>query len=242
MLYLIGLGLNSENDLPMRAVEVLENCDRIYCELFTSRWAGNISTIEDIAGKDIKLLKREEVEGDFLIKDAKKGSVALLVPGDPLTATTHFQLLLEAKKSSVPIEIVHASSIYTAVAETGLYIYKFGRATTLPFFEDGYKPQSPFEVIKANKQAGLHTLVMLDINQEEEKYMTALDGLHILDESGFADASVVACCRLGSRDSVIKYGKVPALAKDTRLNQSPAALVVVGELNFKEEEALRLWM
>lgn len=241
MFYIIGLGLCDENDVSLHAVEILKKCDKIYCELFTSRWVGDIEKLASIIGKDITLLTRGEVEKKFPIKDAAEKDIALLVPGDPFAATTHFELLIEAKKIGVKTEIIHASSIYTAVAETGLQLYKFGRTTTLPFSEENYKPKSQFEIINANKKACLHTLILLDVNQEKNNYMTALDGLKILNENGFTDAKIVACCNLGSRNKIIKYDTVSNLAKYIELDKSPAVLVVPGDLNFKEEEALKLW-
>jgi diphthine synthase len=234
MLYLVGLGL-SESDVPLRAVEVLENCDSVYCEFFTNNWTGDIEEIADIAGKDIEILTREKVESDFLIKEAADKSIALLVPGDPLTATTHIELVMEAKKQGVGVDIIHASSIYTAVAETGLQLYKFGRATTIPKPQDKFSPTSPFEVIKENKRIGLHTLVLLDIG------MTASCGLKILNDRGLSDINVVACCKLGTPEKIIKYGKISGLLKEENLDQSPSCLVIIGDMNFKEEEALKLW-
>ncbi|MBI4154204.1 diphthine synthase [Candidatus Woesearchaeota archaeon] len=234
MLYLIGLGLK-EDDLPLRAVDILENCDSIYYETFTSAWMGDIEKIADTAGKDIELLPREKVESDFLVNEAKKKNVVLLVPGDPLTATTHIQLVMDAKKSGVPFEILHAPSIFTAIAETGLQLYKFGRTTTLPAPQNNYKPSSQFDVIRENMKSKLHTLVLLDIG------MTAKEGLKILAENGFADTFAVACCRLGTKERKIKPGKVSELAARKELSQAPAAIVIAGELNFKEEEAMKLW-
>ena len=35
MLYLIGLGLNDEEDLSLKAINIMKKCDEIYCELYT---------------------------------------------------------------------------------------------------------------------------------------------------------------------------------------------------------------
>jgi diphthine synthase len=235
MLYLVGLGIGDEKDLSLRSIEVLKKCDRIYCELFTNNWAGDLKKLEKTIGKKITLLKREEVESDLLIKEAKNRRVALLVPGDPLAATTHMELMIEAKKQNMPVEIVHSSSVYTAVAECGLQLYKFGRTTTLPKMQEKFHPSSPIEIIKDNKKSGLHTLILLDIG------MSAKEGLGILAEK-FSQENVVACCNLGSKNKTIKYGKVSDLVKDKELDKSPAVLIVPGKLHFKEEEALQLWI
>src|SRR3989338_6972057 len=101
MLYLIGLGLWDENDLPLRAVEAIKKCDSVYVEFYTNKWLGDINKLEAIAGKKIPILKRIQVEDELLTDEAKQKNIALLVPGDPLVATTHIQLLIDAKQKHV---------------------------------------------------------------------------------------------------------------------------------------------
>jgi diphthine synthase len=246
MLYLIGLGL-VDDDLTVRGLEAMKKCDAIYCELYTNKWMGDLKKLERKIKKKIHILTREEVEGNFIIENARKKDIALLISGDPMSATTHFQLVYDAKKSSIAYEIVHAPSIYTSVADTGLQLYKFGRATTIVYQEKNFSPSSPYDLIEANKKMGLHTLVLLDI--KENKQMVPKDALEILlkieEEKKknviTKETNVVACCRMGSPEMVIKYGSAINLMKDKSLLQSPAVLIIPGKLNFKEEEALALW-
>lgn len=242
MLYLIGLGLWDENDLSLRALAALKKCDEIYAEFYTNKWLGNINKLEEIAGKKIKILKRIEVESEMLTDAARKKNVTLLVPGDPLVATTHIQLLIDSKQKNVKTEVVHSSSIYTAVAETGLQLYKFGRTTTLAFIEKSFKPSSPYEIILENRKAGLHTLVLLDV-KEDNRYMTIGDGVEVLLETGDLldkDTKIIACCQLGGNQK-IKYGTMASLSKDDELGGTPAVIIVPGRLHFKEEEALAMY-
>lgn len=236
MLYLIGLGINDEQDLSLKAVEALKKCDEIYCELYTGHWQGDLKKLEKIVGKEIIMLKRERVESDFLLEKSKGKNVALLVSGDPLTATTHIELL---KKD---VEIIHASSIFTAVAETGLQLYKFGRATTLPKPEAGFKPTSPYDVIEENYQHGLHTLVLLDTDGEGMSVKEGLEVLKELEEKKekdiIKDNKILACSSLGG-DRMIKYDSAENLM-NTDFTK-PAVIIIPGKLNFKEEEALKLW-
>lgn len=233
MLYLIGLGID-EKDISLKGVDALNACSELFFETYTSIWNGDVNNIEKIAGKPIKLLKREDVESDFLVKKAEKNDIALLVPGDPLAATTHFELVLEAKRKNIEIIVVHAASIQTSIAETGLQLYKFGRATTLPFASGKYSPTSPLEVIKENQKSGLHSLILLDIG------MTATQGLEIM-KNEFQDKKFIAACRLGFSNSTIKYGSAEELCRIKEINVSPAVLILPGKLHFKEEEALELW-
>lgn len=240
MLYLIGLGL-SEGDVSLKAFEAMKKCDILYCELYTSQWMGDIDRLSKSIGKKIEIIPREDVESDFLVNEAKKKDAALLTVGDPLTATTHMQLIMDARKAGVQTEIIHAASIYTAVAESGLQLYKFGRATTLAMPQKNFFPESPYDVITDNQKAGLHTLVLLDIP------MTARKGIELLMEfekrkkRGAIKGNIVVCCLLGGKDGTIKYGPADALFDDKDLDVTPAVLLIPGKLHFTEEEALELW-
>lgn len=240
MLSLVGLGLNDENDVTRKAFAVLRDADVIYCELFTNKWHGDLGAIEKDVGKNIIVIDRQEAESAFLIEEARTKNVALLVPGDPLAATTHFSLLAACKRDGVAVNVVHASSILTAVAETGLHLYKFGRTTTLCFPSRGFEPQSPYEAIRANKRAGLHTLILLDV--QEERYMAVADALALLQEHApdVTQGALLAASRLGAQEQKIAYGTVEQLLRERF--DVPAVVIVPGTLHFTEEEALRLWM
>src|SRR3989338_6665251 len=139
---------------------------------------GSLKALERKIKKKILVLSRQEVESDFVTEHARKKDIALLISGDPMTATTHFQLIFDAKKSGIPYEIIHAPSIYTSIADTGLQLYKFGRTTTLVYPEKNFSPSSPYEVIEMNRKLGLHTLVLLDI--KEDRQMSVKEGIEIL--------------------------------------------------------------
>ncbi len=109
--------------------------------------------------------------------------------------------------------------------------------------EKSFKPSSPYEVILENRKAGLHTLVLLDV-KEENRYMTVKDGIEVLTELGDnldPESKIVACCQLGSENQRIKYGPMKELAKDASLSNTPAVIIIPGRLHFKEEEALRMY-
>ncbi|MFH0949433.1 MAG: diphthine synthase [Candidatus Aenigmatarchaeota archaeon] len=238
MFYLIGIGFN-EDDISAKATAAMKNCDAIYAEFYTNKWHGDLNKL---TGKKIEIIDREKTESDFLVNEAEGKTVALLVSGDPLAATTHMELFIEAKKRNITVKIIHAPSVYTAIAETGLQLYKFGRVTTLVKPEKGFEPVSPYDVIVQNKSSGLHTLVLLDIG------MTAKDGINLLlnmekkKKRGIFldDTMIVSCCCLGTDEQEIKYGSV-SLLLSTVSEKTPAALVVPGQLHFKEEEALEMW-
>src|SRR3989344_9252320 len=114
MLYLIGLGLWDEEDVSVRALAAIKKCDAVYAEFYTNKWTGDLKKLENITGRKINVIKRHDVESERLTDEAKHRDVALLIPGDPLAATTHVQLMIDAKIKGVECRIVHSSSIYTA--------------------------------------------------------------------------------------------------------------------------------
>lgn len=250
MLRIIGLGLYSPKDLTLGGLEAARKADKVYAELYTSFYAGGVSELSKLAGKKVKELKRSDLEENagLLINEAKNHDVALLVAGDPMVATTHIDLVLRARKAGVDVEVIHASSIISAVAETGLMAYKFGKTTTLAYPEKGYKPASPYDALAENKKQGLHTLCLLDVKREEDRYMTVGEGIQTLLEieaekkqGVFSkDTLCVGAARLGSGDRAIKSGKAGQLQKQD-FGGPPHALIVPGKLHFMEEEAIKLY-
>lgn len=247
MLTLVGLGLSDEKDLTLRGIEAAKNADRIYIELYTSVWRGK-DALEKIVGKRIEELKREDLEqkADKIVDEAKTKDIVVFVPGDPLIATTHTILVEQAKKCNITISIVHNASIVSAIAETGLHIYKFGAAATVPFPEKtkGKLPESVYDVIKLNKRAGLHTLLLLDITPERSmdanEAMKLLLGIEEQRKEGVFtnEAEVVVFARAGSIDSKIVCGKVAELMEKD-FGEPPMVIIVPGILHFTEREYLK---
>ncbi|MBS3815917.1 MAG: diphthine synthase, partial [Hadesarchaea archaeon] len=116
MLIFVGLGLQS-NGLSIRGLESLEDADSIYAELYTSLIPdSSLSNLSDEIGEEIKVLDRERIEDDpsEVLESASKGKTILLVPGDPMIATTHIDLRLRAEKAGIETKIIHGASIETA--------------------------------------------------------------------------------------------------------------------------------
>ena len=245
-LYLIGLGLYDEKDISLKGIEAAKKCDLVYMESYTSKLGVDKNKIEELIGKQITLLKRKDVEQtDILIKDADEKDVAFLVGGDPLTATTHIDLIIQAKKKGIKTKVIHSSSIYTAVCESGLFIYKFGKSCSIPFPTKDYNPTSFYDTIAENLKMGLHTLVFLDIHQDENKFMTINEGLNRLLEVAHQrkneineNTFVVGFARMGSDNQVIKFGKINDLI-GFDFGNPQHILVIPGKLHFVEEESLR---
>jgi len=245
-LYLIGLGLNDEKDITIKGLEAIKNCEHIYLECYTSLLQCTVEDLETLYGKKIIKADRELVEKkaeETILKHAKEANTAFLVIGDPLGATTHMDILTRAKELGIKTEIIHNTSILTAVGETGLQLYKFGKTTSIPFFKEGWA--TPYTVLEQNKKQGLHTLFLLDLDPLANKFMSIKEALDILlqtetkEKKGIITpfTQIIACARLGG-DSEIKVGAAADFLKKD-FGKPPYCLIVPGSLHFMEEEILK---
>jgi len=249
-LIFIGLGLYDETDISLKGLQEIKQCDKVFAEFYTSKLGHfDQKAFEKLIGKEIEVLSREETEkGDKIINATEQNHVVFLTGGDPMIATTHVDLRLRAIKQGITTKIIHSSSISTAIPGIlGLQNYKFGRTTTLPFSEKEYFPTSPYTVIYNNKKIGLHTLVLLDIQVEKNRYMTANEGLDVLlrmeDKlrKNLLRDETVACvvARAGAPDSVVSANTINILRKKD-FGPPLHTLVIPGNLHFMEVEALEL--
>jgi diphthine synthase len=245
----VGLGLDDERGLTLRGLEEARVADVVFAEFYTSALRqGSVERLAKVLGKDIRVLDRREVEDAKAILDScMEKRVVLLVAGDPMTATTHVDLRIRAHMAGVKTSVVHGPSVFTSVAGLlGLQHYKFGRTTTLPFTQEGFAPMSPYDVVCENNARGLHTLVLLDIDADNSRYMTANEGLHLLlsmeqrAARGVVTKETVVgvVARAGSDDAVVMAGPIGRLL-EADFGPPLHSIVVPGKLHFMEEEALR---
>ena len=238
MLYLIGLGLNDEKDLTLKAVEIAKKCD-CYCELYTSIWNDSLENLKNLIGTDIKPLKRKnlEEEQEIFLEKTKENDIALFVPGDPLIATTHIDLVFEAKRRKIPVKIIHNASIFSAIGETGLQIYKFGKTATIPL---NGRMENVKNTLKNNKRLSLHTLLLLDIDRETNINMTVPEAIKLLLKSKIMKDydKLVVFSKAGGESEIIYNIAKEFLNKKIDL---PAVLLIPGKLHFKEKDFLELF-
>jgi len=249
-LVFVGLGLFDERDISLRGLDEIKDVDTVFAEFYTSLMPGlSVERLRELVGRDVVVVSRrllEEEEGREILRKARRGKVAFLVPGDPLIATTHVDLRIRAEREGIKTKVIHGSSIISAVVGlSGLQNYKYGRSVTIPFAEAGFVSETPYRVIVENKERGLHTLCFLDIKAEEKKYMTVKKGLEALlkveerKSEGVVTRKtlVVGVARAGSEDPTVKAGYVRELV-DYEFGGPPHSLVVPGRLHFMEAEAL----
>ncbi len=230
MLYLIGLGLD-DKEITEKGLEALESVEKAYAEFYTN--TANIDTerLEEKTGTEIEILDRDEVErDDKILESAEQRDTAFLVSGDPLTATTHYDIKHRAEQEGIETEVVHAPSIFTSIAETGLNVYKFGRTVTLP--EEG-KPDSILKYIRKNDSVGLHSLILLDIDYDGSE---AAEKLIEMDEE-LSDRKAVILERANHGDQEINIGFLEGFT-EKELGNTPHCIILVGDTSHKEDEFL----
>jgi diphthine synthase len=244
-LTLISIGLADEHDLSQKALREARECDSLYAELYTTILNTDIERLSAIIGRPVEPLPRyayEESSGR-LLEEASKKKVGILVGGDALSATTHISLLLEAQKKKIPTRVIHGSSILTAVAETGLSLYKIGRTVTLPLPEKA-PPDTVLQTLDENREHGLHTLILLDLNTETGQHITINQAIETLleaerPESFSRDTLIVGIARVGWEDSEI-HADLAGNLRNHSFGTPPQVLIVPGRLHFLEAEALEI--
>ncbi len=247
-LIFIGLGLYDEKDISVKGKEVVQDADYVYSEFYTSSLAGcSMEDVERELDIDVIQLKRGEVESEAIpLKKAEDNNVVFLTGGDPMAATTHVDLRLRAEDRSISTKIIHSSSIFSAAPSLlGVQHYKFGKTITLPFLSDKTYPESPYKGIKENKDRGLHTLILLDINSEDREYMTVNEGIEALLEleerigDGLItdDTLMAGLSRVGSDDPIIKAG-YPEELSDFDFGEGLHCMILFGDLHFMEIDSL----
>lgn len=241
MLYLIGIGLDKK-DITLKGLEIMKKCDKLYLDIYTSALPYSPQELEELSGQKIYPAGRALLENksDDIIKEAKAHLVGVLVSGDPLSATTHIDLVLRARKAKVKFEVVHAASIITAIAETGLQLYKFGKIVSIPKWQPNYKPESWYDLMKKNLLQDAHTLILLDMELNVKEALNYIYEISKEREDKILEKDIIIGSCLGTSQHRIKIGKIKELVKQ-KLNEfkMPSCLVLPAKLHFIEEEFLK---
>ena len=233
MLYLVGLGLN-EKGISLEGKEAVKKSKKVYLEGYTVEFPYKLNKLEKVIGKKISNLNRDYVESDKLVLEAKKRDISLLVYGSPLFATTHVSLIEECKKNKIKYKIIYSASVFDAIAESGLQLYKFGKIVSMPDWKNNPKTYSFLEIIKENKNAGTHSLILIDIG------LSFIEALKQLEESckdkNFDIDKILVCSQLGF-NSKIYYDKIKNL-KNKKI-KAPFCFVIPGKMHFMEDEVIK---
>ncbi len=232
MLYLIGLGLELKG-ISLHGKKILKsaNIKKIYLENYTSDFPYTKKELEKEFKIKITEASREFVESEKLVEIAKSEDVALLVYGSPLSATTHISLINFCKKNKVKYKILYAGSVFDAVVESGLSLYKFGKTASLPKWQKNFEPKSFVETIKENQKIYAHTLLLIDIG------LNFNDARKQLEKTDFKFWKIIVGSRLGIKSKFF-YEEIEKI--NAEKIKAPYCIIIPSELSDNEKEALKI--
>ena len=151
-LWLIGLGPGDLGLMTADAIEHARACEYRFLEGYTATLPEDQELLlESVIGPWERAMRPMVEKPDKILSIAKESSVALLVVGDPMQATTHIDLESHCAEQGIDYSIIPGiSATSLAVSISGMQSYRFGRQVTLPFAYGDYLPTSPLELIDAN--------------------------------------------------------------------------------------------
>lgn len=264
-LWLIGLGLGDDGDISVKGLAAVKKCAFVYLEAYTSVLPG--LTREELAAaygvSEIIEADRDLVEQgcEEMLERSKDNDVSFLVVGDALCATTHTDLWLRARKLGITVNVIHNASVMNAIAACGLQLYRFGETISVPFWADGWKPDSFYDKIVANRKMGLHTLCLLDIKVKEQSIENLMRGKKIYEPARFMTVAqaltqlmaieedkkegvcapstdVVGVARLGRDDQAVVFGACSDLVEHDLGGPLHSLVIPAEELHEMEREFL----
>ena len=262
-LWLIGIGPGDLGHMTERARSVARGCKKRYLEGYTAVLpTEQEALLESVVGPWERMMRPSVESPKALLEESRNDSVALLVVGDPMQATTHIDLEARCMEEGIGFEIIPGMSATSlAVSLSGLQSYKFGRQVTLPYPYGDYLATSPLEMILRNLEGGLHTLVLLDLDptgmgldlptpmspsqaistlgEMEEKWLEERDGL---DSTGVKKGALavnewegVLLSDLGTKGQRVFSGSLKEISKvqGGRVH----SLIIPSEMSDNEREA-----
>ncbi len=257
MLKLIGLGLSADL-ITLGGLLGLLECKRILIDVYTSIWFPNIELLIETLrklGKDVIAADRGSLEGksiDVLAELSVRDEVCIAVIGDPMIATTHSSLVVEALRRGAEVEIIPSTTILSAaISFSCLQAYKFGKSVTLVRPREGIVFEYPLHVIEENRKRNLHTILLLDLDVFQGYYMTPSEAARLLLEIQKRigrkvvneDDDVIVLGAIGSEHMSIEVKSLYVLAqeKDNKYRAPPYTIVIPSKnLHPLEEECLEL--
>ncbi|MCE4599969.1 MAG: SAM-dependent methyltransferase [Desulfurococcales archaeon] len=226
---------------------VLARADVVFVETYTVPGSGwLVEYARGLAGDRVFEATRSQLEelASRVIERARRELVVVLVPGDPLVATTHRSLIAMASTENVEFRVIPGvSGVCAAMSLSLLDFYKFGRTITVPGPWRGVKAYSILDYIYSNACIGLHTLALLDISPggaqldpaSAARILTGLEG--DMGEKLVARASVIVVERAGlDSERITVYESLAELAGEDGDWREPASIVIPGSPSPIEAE------
>ena len=248
MLWFVGLGISGTQSIPIEVVKIIQEADFVYLEAFTSPISKqHEDEIKNMVNGSFKIAKRWLVEdGQEILKTSKSSTVVLLSYGDPYVATTHIELRTRAKLENIETNTIHSASAITSMTgEAGLQFYKVGRMVTI--MNEKKSTITPYTAIFKNLTQGLHSIILLEYNHDENYFLDPKDAIsnlldvekeqkrNVLNNDTFA----IIASRIGFETQKIIAGKFSNLLK-IDFGEPPHSIIITGKLHFTESDAINV--
>ena len=248
MLWFVGLGISGTRSIPIEVVKIIQEADFVYLEAFTSPISKqHEDEIKNMVNGSFKIAKRWLVEdGQEILKTSKSSTVVLLSYGDPYVATTHIELRTRAKLENIETNTIHSASAITSMTgEAGLQFYKVGRMVTI--MNEKKSTITPYTAIFKNLTQGLHSIILLEYNHDENYFLDPKDAIsNLLDVEKEQKRNVVnndtfaiVASRIGFKTQKITSGKFSNLLK-VDFGEPPHSIIITGKLHFTESDAINV--
>jgi len=138
-----------------------------------------------------------------------------------------------------------ASAITSMVGEAGLQFYKVGRMVTI--MNEKKSTITPYTAIFKNLTQGLHSIILLEYNHDENYFLDPKDAIsnlldvekeqkrNVLNNDTFA----IIASRIGFETQKIISGKFSNLLK-VDFGEPPHSIIITGKLHFTESDAINV--
>ncbi len=247
--YLVGLGVHPSY-ITLEGLNVIRRVDHVFLESYTSAVpADTVQFVERLCGKRVHVVTREDIEirnCERIVQLLNQGhDVALLVPGDPIIATTHNALRVMIRSLGHDVHVIYGVSIYSAVISLlGLSPYRVGPIATITYPRMDVYSSRPYEVVEDNLSRGLHTVLLLDVS-DDGKFMTVNEAVRIMrrleeihGRGVFSDDRIaIGVARVGYANSQIAIDELADL-EGVDLGEPPHVMVIPSRLSPVEYEVL----
>ena len=127
-LWLIGIGPGDLDHITERAKRVAKGCSKRYLEGYTAILPPiEEKRLEAVVGPWERLMRDRVESPENMLDEARVSSVALLVVGDPMQATTHIDLEERCAEEGIGFHVIPGlTATALAVSLSGLQSYRFG--------------------------------------------------------------------------------------------------------------------
>jgi len=248
--YFIGTGLKgSIESLTIEGLIAIMQSDIIYYDSYTSYQSEDlVNTLKDITKKEIVSINRKEVEEQYesFYKDLPEKSISFLVTGDPFVATTHHWLYDWLISKNVKVKVINNVSIIHYISSIlGLHSYKFGKTTSIPYYNEEYVPESVVKTILNNLSINAHTIVLLDLDKgsfmDPRMAMKKLINSTIKMGFNMEECKSVFIMRAGMSNEKILFSTAKKLTEIKECLLPASIVIPAKDLHYTEEESLNKW-